>query len=183
MSNSWAFISCFSTWLQLLQSFKIMDYSLLVGIHNLDQARREQASQEAAALDQRKPQVQQKSLYSTAIEAIQADSGGAGLTEPEDTWVTLEGYLCRNFLVKSLLALKTWSSQIKTHSLTVLFLFSSRNGGIPARNAKGERLLVYMGIIDILQSYRYESTFGHCFVCFCDVKQKNQRQKNKVHLA
>lgn len=61
-----------------------MDYSLLVGIHNLDQACREQASQEAAALDQRKPQVQ-KSLYSTAIEAIQADSRGTGIMEPEDT--------------------------------------------------------------------------------------------------
>ncbi|XP_037549061.1 phosphatidylinositol 4-phosphate 5-kinase type-1 alpha [Nematolebias whitei] len=104
----------------LLQSFKIMDYSLLVGIHNLDQACREQASQEAAALDQRKPQVQQKSLYSTAIEAIQADSGGAGSMEPEDT-----------------------------------------NGGIPARNAKGERLLVYMGIIDILQSYRFVKKLEH----------------------
>lgn len=30
----------------------------------------------------------------------------------------------------------------------------NRTGGIPARNAKGERLLVYIGIIDILQSYR-----------------------------
>ncbi|KAJ7382232.1 Phosphatidylinositol 4-phosphate 5-kinase type-1 alpha [Desmophyllum pertusum] len=27
-------------------------------------------------------------------------------------------------------------------------------GGIPARNAKGERLLLFLGIIDILQSYR-----------------------------
>lgn len=29
-----------------------------------------------------------------------------------------------------------------------------RTGGIPAKNSKGERLLVYIGIIDILQSYR-----------------------------
>lgn len=28
-------------------------------------------------------------------------------------------------------------------------------GGIPARNSKGERLLLYIGIIDILQSYRW----------------------------
>lgn len=27
-------------------------------------------------------------------------------------------------------------------------------GGIPAVNGKGERLLLYIGIIDILQSYR-----------------------------
>lgn len=30
-------------------------------------------------------------------------------------------------------------------------------GGIPARNSKGERLLLYIGIIDILQSYRWVS--------------------------
>lgn len=35
------------------------------------------------------------------------------------------------------------------------FTFSFRVGGIPARNAKGERLLLFLGIIDILQSYRY----------------------------
>ncbi|XP_041664612.1 phosphatidylinositol 4-phosphate 5-kinase type-1 alpha-like [Cheilinus undulatus] len=105
----------------LLQSFKIMDYSLLVGVHNLDQACREQASEEAGAAcaDQRRPQGQ-KSLYSTAIEAIQAEAGSVGSTEPED-----------------------------------------QTGGIPARNAKGERLLVYIGIIDILQSYRLVKKLEH----------------------
>uniref|UniRef100_A0A8C6LH19 Phosphatidylinositol-4-phosphate 5-kinase type 1 alpha n=1 Tax=Nothobranchius furzeri TaxID=105023 RepID=A0A8C6LH19_NOTFU len=101
----------------LLQSFKIMDYSLLVGIHNVDQACRAQASEEAEAT--RRPQVQ-KSLFSTAIEAIQAESGGVGSMDPED-----------------------------------------QTGGIPARNAKGERLLVYMGIIDILQSYRFVKKLEH----------------------
>uniref|UniRef100_UPI0037E92717 phosphatidylinositol 4-phosphate 5-kinase type-1 alpha-like isoform X1 n=2 Tax=Semicossyphus pulcher TaxID=241346 RepID=UPI0037E92717 len=105
----------------LLQSFKIMDYSLLVGIHNLDQACREQVSEEAVAgaADQRRPQGQ-KSLYSTAIEAIQAEAGSMGSTETED-----------------------------------------QTGGIPARNSKGERLLVYIGIIDILQSYRLVKKLEH----------------------
>ncbi|XP_032436894.1 phosphatidylinositol 4-phosphate 5-kinase type-1 alpha-like isoform X1 [Xiphophorus hellerii] len=99
----------------LLQSFKIMDYSLLVGIHNLDQACREQNT-EAAAEGAVRPQVQ-KSLYSTAIEAIQAETGRV---EPVD-----------------------------------------QTGGIPARNSKGERLLVYIGIIDILQSYRLVKKLEH----------------------
>ncbi|XP_041811039.1 phosphatidylinositol 4-phosphate 5-kinase type-1 alpha-like [Chelmon rostratus] len=105
----------------LLQSFKIMDYSLLVGIHNLDQACQEQASKEAVAgaADQRRPQGQ-KSLYSTAIEAIQAEAGGVGTLDTED-----------------------------------------KTGGIPARNSKGERLLVYIGIIDILQSYRLVKKLEH----------------------
>ncbi|XP_029700522.1 phosphatidylinositol 4-phosphate 5-kinase type-1 alpha-like isoform X1 [Takifugu rubripes] len=105
----------------LLQSFKIMDYSLLVGIHNLDQACREQANRESAvagAADQRRPQGQ-KSLYSTAIEAIEAEAG-AGSTDTED-----------------------------------------KTGGIPAQNSKGERLLVYIGIIDILQSYRLVKKLEH----------------------
>ncbi|KRT82978.1 hypothetical protein AMK59_3613, partial [Oryctes borbonicus] len=34
-------------------------------------------------------------------------------------------------------------------------------GGIPARSAKGERLLLYIGIIDILQSYRLKKKLEH----------------------
>lgn len=63
-----------------------MDYSLLVGIHNLDQACREQVNTEpalvAGAADQRRPQGQ-KSLYSTAIEAIEAEAG-MGSMDTED---------------------------------------------------------------------------------------------------
>lgn len=127
-----------------MQSFKIMDYSLLVGIHNLDQACREQVNREpavAGAADQRRPQGQ-KSLYSTAIEAIEAEPV-MGSMDTEDKWVTV--YLGKpdGTLVPSVFE---WL--IKT------FVFFERTGGIPAQNSKGERLLVYIGIIDILQSYR-----------------------------
>ena len=40
-------------------------------------------------------------------------------------------------------------------------IFSSSPGGIPARNAKGERLLLYLGIIDILQSFRLKKRLEH----------------------
>lgn len=36
-----------------------------------------------------------------------------------------------------------------------------RPGGIPARNAKGERVLLFIGIIDILQSYRLKKKLEH----------------------
>ena len=36
-------------------------------------------------------------------------------------------------------------------------------GGIPARNHKGERLLLFVGIIDILQSYRLIKKLEHTF--------------------
>ncbi|XP_059909742.1 phosphatidylinositol 4-phosphate 5-kinase type-1 alpha-like isoform X1 [Gadus macrocephalus] len=114
----------------LLQSFKIMDYSLLVGIHNLDLASREReraggqsgdsvGSEGAVTPDQRRPQTQ-KSLYCTAMESIQGEARGKGAMDSED-----------------------------------------HMGGIPARNAKGERLLFYIGIIDILQSYRFIKKLEH----------------------
>lgn len=37
---------------------------------------------------------------------------------------------------------------------TLLTLHPHRMGGIPAVNGRGERLLLHIGIIDILQSYR-----------------------------
>uniref|UniRef100_A0A7N6C0W2 Phosphatidylinositol-4-phosphate 5-kinase type 1 alpha n=1 Tax=Anabas testudineus TaxID=64144 RepID=A0A7N6C0W2_ANATE len=97
----------------LLQSFKIMDYSLLVGIHNMDQAKG------TVTPDQRRPQAQ-KSLYCTAMESIQGEARGKGALDSED-----------------------------------------HMGGIPARNSKGERLLIYIGIIDILQSYRFIKKLEH----------------------
>ncbi|XP_030014133.1 phosphatidylinositol 4-phosphate 5-kinase type-1 alpha [Sphaeramia orbicularis] len=114
----------------LLQSFKIMDYSLLMGIHNMDQANRERersggnsadsgGSEGAVTPDQRRPQAQ-KSLYCTAMESIQGEARGKGALDSED-----------------------------------------HTGGIPARNTKGERLLIYIGIIDILQSYRFIKKLEH----------------------
>ncbi|KAK6327242.1 hypothetical protein J4Q44_G00028870 [Coregonus suidteri] len=106
----------------LLQSFKIMDYSMLVGIHDLEQAARERAGEAAAgAADQRPPPSQgQKSLYCTAIEAIQGEAHGKGALDTEDNM-----------------------------------------GGIPACNSKGKRMLLYIGIIDILQSYRFVKKIEH----------------------
>ncbi|XP_031678464.1 phosphatidylinositol 4-phosphate 5-kinase type-1 gamma-like isoform X2 [Oncorhynchus kisutch] len=102
----------------VLESFKIMDYSLLLGVHNIDQAEREQ-QMEGGEKDEKRP-VAQKALYSTAMESIQ---GGAACGESIDTDDTM--------------------------------------GGIPAVNAKGERLLLYIGIIDILQSYRLIKKLEH----------------------
>lgn len=39
-------------------------------------------------------------------------------------------------------------------------------GGIPARNAKGDRLLLYIGIIDILQSYKFKKMLEHTWKSF-----------------
>jgi len=119
---------------RVLESFRIMDYSLLVGIHNLDlsakeQAERnsgvsptkEQARREADRKMQRYANKQKLVNNSTPMESIQAQ------TEPIDEQDHLPP------------------------------------GGIPARNHKGERLLLYLGIIDILQSYRMRKKLEHAF--------------------
>uniref|UniRef100_A0A670K6L7 Phosphatidylinositol-4-phosphate 5-kinase type 1 gamma n=1 Tax=Podarcis muralis TaxID=64176 RepID=A0A670K6L7_PODMU len=97
----------------VLESFKIMDYSLLLGVHNMDQQERERQADGAQSTSDEKRPMGQKALYSTAMESIQ---GGAARGESIDTDDTM--------------------------------------GGIPAVNGKGERLLLHVGIIDILQSYR-----------------------------
>ncbi|XP_076134884.1 phosphatidylinositol 4-phosphate 5-kinase type-1 gamma isoform X3 [Alosa pseudoharengus] len=104
----------------VLESFKIMDYSLLLGVHNLDQAKREQQAEGPQAASDEKRPLPQKALYSTAMESIQ---GGAACGEAIDT--------------------------------------EDMMGGIPAVNGKGERLLLYVGIIDILQSYRLIKKLEH----------------------
>ncbi|XP_063311136.1 phosphatidylinositol 4-phosphate 5-kinase type-1 beta isoform X1 [Pelobates fuscus] len=105
---------------RVLESFKIMDYSLLLGVHVLDHAAKDKEGETSHYnIDNKRPSVQ-KVLYSTALESIQ------GPGKKVDT------------LIKE-----------------------STMGGIPAKNHKGERLLLFMGIIDILQSYRFIKKLEH----------------------
>lgn len=107
---------------RVLESFKIMDYSLLLGIHILDHSLKEKEEEIPQNVPDAKRPGMQKVLYSTAMESIQGPgkSGDAGLTENPDTM-----------------------------------------GGIPAKSHKGEKLLLFMGIIDILQSYRLMKKLEH----------------------
>uniref|UniRef100_A0A8D0L1B0 Phosphatidylinositol-4-phosphate 5-kinase type 1 alpha n=1 Tax=Sphenodon punctatus TaxID=8508 RepID=A0A8D0L1B0_SPHPU len=104
----------------VLQSFKIMDYSLLVAVHNIDQAHRENAILDGTSQSDTRRPVAQKALYSTAMESIQGEARRGGTIETDD-----------------------------------------QMGGITSRNAKGERLLLYIGIIDVLQSYRFIKKLEH----------------------
>lgn len=105
----------------VLESFKIMDYSLLLGVHNIDQAERERQMEGSQGdSDEKRPVAQQKALYSTAMESIQGGAACGGSIDTDDTM-----------------------------------------GGIPAVSGKGERLLLFIGIIDILQSYRLIKKLEH----------------------
>ncbi|CAL8324372.1 unnamed protein product [Arctogadus glacialis] len=104
----------------VLESFKIMDYSLLLGVHNKTLAEKERQSQGSPAGGDEMRPAAQRALYSTAMESIQGGSS------------------CRDTL---------------DHADTM--------GGIPAVGCKGERLLLFIGIIDILQSYRMIKKLEH----------------------
>ncbi|NWR24328.1 PI51B kinase, partial [Emberiza fucata] len=122
---------------RVLESFKIMDYSLLLGIHILNSNMKEREGECSQSTSDAKRHGGQKVLYSTAMESIQGPgkSGDSVTTE-------------------------------KTNTM----------GGIPAKSHKGEKLLLFMGIIDILQSYRYldkleKSAYGN-LIMFNKVKCK-----------
>ncbi|KAA8590037.1 hypothetical protein FQN60_013402 [Etheostoma spectabile] len=70
----------------VLESFKIMDYSLLLGVHNMDQAERErQMEGSQSESDEKRPVAQQKALYSTAMESIQGGAACGGSIDTDDT--------------------------------------------------------------------------------------------------
>ncbi|CAH1251461.1 PIP5K1A [Branchiostoma lanceolatum] len=158
---------------RVLESFKIMDYSLLLGIHNLDQAEREKAAtpmvgsaaspsgeSEGASVSEDRGQEsestgrgkmdRQKSLYRhklthTAMESIQGEYK-APPVEPADYH-----HLTEN-----------------TSQLEVFWSLQDDSiwGGIPAKNVKGDRLLLFLGIIDILQCYKLKKKLEHRFKAF-----------------
>ncbi|KAA0714312.1 Phosphatidylinositol 4-phosphate 5-kinase type-1 beta [Triplophysa tibetana] len=99
---------------RVLESFKIMDYSLLLGVHVLDQGNRLRDGSDW------KRTLTQKVLYSTAMESIQGDGK---------------------------------SNEAMTADNTM--------GGIPARTTRDDKLLIFLGIIDILQSYRFIKKLEH----------------------
>uniref|UniRef100_A0A8C0FSK5 Phosphatidylinositol-4-phosphate 5-kinase type 1 beta n=1 Tax=Bubo bubo TaxID=30461 RepID=A0A8C0FSK5_BUBBB len=107
---------------RVLESFKIMDYSLLLGIHILNSNMKEKEGESSQSVSDAKRPGGQKVLYSTAMESIQGP-GKSGDSITTGTTNTM--------------------------------------GGIPAKSHKGEKLLLFMGIIDILQSYRLMKKLEH----------------------
>ncbi|XP_021962811.1 phosphatidylinositol 4-phosphate 5-kinase type-1 alpha isoform X5 [Folsomia candida] len=129
---------------RVLQSFKIMDYSLLVGVHNLDLAAKEKAERRAKRAES---DGDDDDDYDDDTEF----SPGSGLSRSKS--------INRQRLVAHSTALES----IQAESEPIDAEDDVPPGGIPARNSKGERLLLFLGIIDILQSYRLRKKLEHTF--------------------
>lgn len=70
---------------QVLESFKIMDYSLLLGVHVLDRPPKEKEGETSHySIDNKRPSVQ-KVLYSTALESIQGPGKAVDAVTKENT--------------------------------------------------------------------------------------------------
>lgn len=134
---------------RVLESFKIMDYSLLVGVHNLDQALKEK--QEAAA----KARSEGESDYEDAPEADQY------MVQEREEQRTTALNRSRSINRQRLVAHSTAMESIQAESEPIDEEDDVPPGGIPARSEKGERLLLFIGIIDILQSYRLRKKLEH----------------------
>ncbi|XP_049954024.1 phosphatidylinositol 4-phosphate 5-kinase type-1 alpha isoform X8 [Schistocerca serialis cubense] len=149
---------------RVLESFKIMDYSLLVGIHNLDQAAKEKAERKE---EERKEQ--EGTAHGSKASAHEKGSSGDGPGSPAAAFIEKEKeaasatilHRTRSINRQRLVAHSTAMESIQAESEPIDEEDDVPPGGIPARNARGERLLLFIGIIDILQSYRLKKKLEH----------------------
>jgi len=109
-----------------MHSFGVMDYSLLVGIHNIDKFSKEGSHHKTPSGSQQ------------------------GLTAMQDVFEKRMKHT-GSFHNRNLLLELIGDNE------------SGSSSGIPAVNKKGERLWVYVGIIDILVEYRTRKKLEHAY--------------------
>lgn len=129
----------------ILQSFGIMDYSMLLGIHNIEKER-----------------------INSAIEAYYEAKVGDPLpssivnnnnnNNEQQQQPSTSNYTSSPIATNSHNKRSSINSKVNLDSA-----FNFNISAVPARSGKGERLLLYFGIIDILQSYRLKKKLEHSF--------------------
>ncbi|XP_046857439.1 phosphatidylinositol 4-phosphate 5-kinase type-1 alpha-like isoform X3 [Xenia sp. Carnegie-2017] len=125
----------------VLESFKIMDYSLLLAIHNIDEAARE------------------RNESSTTKEGVKTTPGENRKASEKSTDEQTKGFasVVRNPSARNRDDFAAYWEAIPQHRDDIPY------GAIRAQNSKGDRLLLFIGIIDILQSYRLKKRLEHGF--------------------
>ncbi|CAD5212358.1 unnamed protein product [Bursaphelenchus xylophilus] len=117
----------------VLESFKIMDYSFLIGIHNID------LEAGTAREDEDQAPIASQEVMSPSQDDLKAETESENrepISARTEAWRALQ---------------LDFNAPKPSHE----------TGGVPARNHKGERLLLFLGIIDILQNYRLFKKLEH----------------------
>ncbi|KAM3175666.1 hypothetical protein ACTXT7_008063 [Hymenolepis weldensis] len=176
---------------RVLESFQIMDYSLLLGVHNFDLAERERqnrnrghTSDDGVAADEISSSASgqrantEVAISSPATGAASASSQqqrsdgdthslyGAGGRRSASPFSRSAFRAARSRGNKRLAAYSTAMESIeaKTEPVEIEPIDSEKAtllGGLPARSYSGDRLFLFIGIIDILQSYRMIKKMEH----------------------
>jgi len=122
--------------IRVLNSFKIMDYSLLIGIHNVTLHEKEKK--------------QSQTSINTDDGTVTLRKSSKAQRDARKNHVSLNPTALQNILPNSTRPER-------------LIIASDPWGGIPAKNRKGERLNLYLGIIDILQCYKTVKKLEHAW--------------------
>ncbi|XP_023174794.2 LOW QUALITY PROTEIN: phosphatidylinositol 4-phosphate 5-kinase type-1 alpha [Drosophila hydei] len=147
----------------VLESFQIMDYSLLVGIHNLDLAakeKKEERIRNARAKLQRRDCPDDDAPEADQVNQLQPVSSSASIPGTSAAGLNRTRSMNRQRLVAHSTAMESITADLDA---TLEEGVDEPKGGIPARSENDERLMLYIGIIDILQSYRLEKKLEHTF--------------------
>ncbi|XP_039256164.2 phosphatidylinositol 4-phosphate 5-kinase type-1 alpha-like isoform X1 [Styela clava] len=130
----------------VLRSFKIMDYSLLLGIHYKDKDKLPKEDKGSQTLDGN-PEKRKSN-------ASELSEGPGTLEKMSSVHPRRRDPSKRNTPTDSIMS----ATLLRDKYTNDLELWS---GGIPATSSKGERLLLFCGVIDILQCYKLKKKLEH----------------------
>ena len=150
-----------------LESLQIMDYSFLMGIHNVD-------NQNVPLMTQMKNRFFGESEPSNVPgggeESDDSDGGRAGGERRKPPMLERIGsFQQRQRLIAHSTALESITAEVDEVTMADMIdetdtaHIMSTYGGIPAKNHKGENLLIFIGIIDILQTFGVAKKLEHAW--------------------
>ncbi|KAL5962393.1 Phosphatidylinositol 4-phosphate 5-kinase type-1 alpha [Taenia solium] len=161
---------------RVLESFQIMDYSLLLGVHNFDRAERDRQNRKNGRSSDNGMVGNEVSgtggteqnlgaLMSSGASKRRSDGDALDRGRRSTSPFTCNAFRARTGN-KRLTAYSTAMESIeaKTEPVEIEPTDSERAtllGGLPARSYSGDRLFLFIGIIDILQSYRMVKKMEH----------------------